>query len=62
MSLRLPPGQHVRLVGLKARPELNGAHATVQEAATAEEAAELKQKMRFKVATVLSGRDSSVAP
>ena len=43
---------------LKARPELNlewrRAHATVQEAATAEEAAELKQKMRFKVATVLS--------
>ena len=54
------PGQRVRLLGLKARADLNGAHTTVREAASPAEAAELQQKRRVKVCTALTDETLSV--
>lgn len=66
MATRTSIGQVVRLCGLAARPDLNGAHATVVEP-SATEATELKLKDRVKVTTLLAGetlalRRASIEP
>ena len=54
------PGQRVRLKSLQARADLNGAHATVESAASSSEADELAQKQRLKVTTALTAESLSV--
>ena len=54
------PGQRVRLKSLQARADLNGAHATVESAASSSEADELAQKQRLKVTTALTEESLSV--
>ncbi len=53
-------GQRVRLKSLQARADLNGAHATVESAASSSEADELAQKQRLKVTTALTEESLSV--
>ena len=53
-------GQRVRLKSLQARADLNGAHATVESAASSSEADELAQKQRLKVTTALTAESLSV--
>ena len=53
-------GQHLRLIGLKARPDLNGAHATAVAAVSSAESAELAEKRRVKIATALANEVLSV--
>ena len=54
------PGQRVRLKSLQVRADLNGAHATVESAASSSEADELAQKQRLKVTTALTAESLSV--
>ena len=54
------PGQRVRLKSLQARADLNGAHATVESAASSSEADELAQKQRLKVTTALTEESLAV--
>ena len=53
-------GHRVRLKSLQARADLNGAHATVESAASSSEADELAQKQRLKVTTALTEESLSV--
>jgi tetratricopeptide (TPR) repeat protein len=56
----LEVGTRVRVDGLVARPDLNGAHATTEHAASEEEAADLTSRGRVKVLTVLGQESLSV--
>jgi len=53
-------GQRVRLFGLNARPDMNGAHATVLAPASDAEAADLQEKGRIKVSAAPTGEVLSV--